>query len=78
MDVAKQLTELLQVGGGYGLAAVFGVVIWRLYGKIEALNEELRTAMTSSVKELTTAMTSSNTVLDRLVDEMKELRRNQS
>lgn len=77
MELATAIKELL-LDGGYGIAAIFAVVIWKLYSENKALNKEMRTTAVASVKELTTAVTASNNVLQGLLEEMKELRRNQN
>lgn len=75
MDVLKDLAELLQTAGGWGLSSVLMYVIWKQQQKVDELHKELRDTMVDSVKTLSDALNTSTNVQERQVEELKEVRR---
>lgn len=52
MDILDKLTVILQANGGWGLAAVFAVVIWRLVSYIRDQHKERIEEQKASIKLL--------------------------
>jgi len=52
METITSLTEILKVSGGWGLAAVFAVVIWRLVAYIRDQHKERIEEQGASIKLL--------------------------
>lgn len=71
----KDLAELLQVGGGWGLSALLMFVVYRQSEQKDQLHKELRDTMVDSMKTLSDAVNSSTNATTRQVEELKELKR---
>lgn len=45
IDTAKAMTEFMQTSGGWGMVVVFGVVIWRLWIRLNEKDERIFTLL---------------------------------
>lgn len=76
MDFLDTLTDLLQSSGGWGLAAVFSVVIWRLVSYIRDQHKERIAEQSTSIKILEGVkgyLTSNEKAFDRFTEKLDRL-----
>lgn len=75
MDLIKELAEILQMTGGWGVAAVVIYAYVKKDREVASLNKEIRDSMLESTKELTTVIADNTHTAKQQVEESRETRR---